>query len=678
MKKLSAVTAFIVTLLVMLLVFSVSVFAQGEDLILKAENTAEGISVTWTEIEDIYYYNLYRQSNDGSEEVLLSKAQEPQFTDTDAKPGVIYGYRVVPVTTDEEPGAESNLAIIYRMSAPEITNSYSTDSGLYLEWSSLKEAKGYYIVRCNQQDGKWSTVAKCTADKTSYTDTTTNPDERYLYAVRGFAGQYMSPPSNQVALSYFACPEVIAVASTDEGIALKWKPVSSAAYYIVYRRDANTEWKPYSLLTPEYTAYHDKDIKDGVSYSYIVRASDSSGQLSPYDAEVSMKHISKPIITEAQNVANGIRLVWSASEGCQGYAVFRKDYGTSDWGLIGVVPGGNTLEYTDSKVLNTKAYSYTVRALWNKNLSAYDEKGVTVRFLEAPQSLVCDPDTASGNVLTWKNNGSASTFIVYRKLASDRWRPIGMTVENRFADKKADPKQTYYYTVQAYTSSTYISGYGEIVSTGKYYSPEAKLVALTYDDGPSESITNGVLDLLEMCGGKATFFVVGENIEMNNSALTRAAQMGCEIGTHTFSHIDLPSNDEATIRDEIETTDELVKKYTGNPTYIARAPGGAIDDVSGAIVNKPFYYWSIDTRDWESKDAASVIDIVQSSVEDGDIILMHDIYDSTLEASEVLIPWLISEGYQLVTVSELLTHNGVKPQPGVTYFDGFGATEYHD
>lgn len=678
MKKLSAVTAFIVTLLVMLLVFSVSVFAQGEDLILKAENTAEGISVTWTEIEDIYYYNLYRQSNDGSEEVLLSKAQEPQFTDTDAKPGVIYGYRVVPVTTDEEPGAESNLAIIYRMSAPEITNSYSTDSGLYLEWSSLKEAKGYYIVRCNQQDGKWSTVAKCTADKTSYTDTTTNPDERYLYAVRGFAGQYMSPPSNQVALSYFACPEVIAVASTDEGIALKWKPVSSAAYYIVYRRDANTEWKPYSLLTPEYTAYHDKDIKDGVSYSYIVRASDSSGQLSPYDAEVSMKHISKPIITEAQNVANGIRLVWSASEGCQGYAVFRKDYGTSDWGLIGVVPGGNTLEYTDSKVLNTKAYSYTVRALWNKNLSAYDEKGVTVRFLEAPQSLVCDPDTASGNVLTWKNNGSASTFIVYRKLASDRWRPIGMTVENRFADKKADPKQTYYYTVQAYTSSTYISGYGEIVSTGKYYSPEAKLVALTYDDGPSESITNGVLDLLEMCGGKATFFVVGENIEMNNSALTRAAQMGCEIGTHTFSHIDLPSNDEATIRDEIETTDELVKKYTGNPTYIARAPGGAIDDVSGAIVNKPFYYWSIDTRDWESKDAASVIDIVQSSVEDGDIILMHDIYDSTLEASEVLIPWLISEGYQLVTVSELLAHNGVKPQPGVTYFDGFGATEYHD
>lgn len=678
MKKLSAVAAFIVTLLVMLLVFSVSVFAQGEDLILKAENTAEGISVTWTEIEDIYYYNLYRQSNDGSEEVLLSKAQEPQFTDTDAKPGVIYGYRVVPVTTDEEPGAESNLAIIYRMSAPEITNSYSTDSGLYLEWSSLKEAKGYYIVRCNQQDGKWSTVAKCTADKTSYTDTTTNPDERYLYAVRGFAGQYMSPPSNQVALSYFACPEVIAVTSTDEGIALKWKPVSSAAYYIVYRRDANTEWKPYSLLTPEYTAYHDKDIKDGVSYSYIVRASDSSGQLSPYDAEVSMKHISKPIITEAQNVTNGIRLVWSASEGCQGYAVFRKDYGTSDWGLIGVVPGGNTLEYTDSKVLNTKAYSYTVRALWNKNLSAYDEKGVTVRFLEAPQSLVCDPDTASGNVLTWKNNGSASTFIVYRRLASDRWRPIGMTVENRFADKKADPKQTYYYTVQAYTSSTYISGYGEIVSTGKYYSPEAKLVALTYDDGPSESITNGVLDLLEMCGGKATFFVVGENIEMNNSALTRAAQMGCEIGTHTFSHIDLPSNDEATIRDEIETTDELVKKYTGNPTYIARAPGGAIDDVSGAIVNKPFYYWSIDTRDWESKDAASVIDIVQSSVEDGDIILMHDIYDSTLEASEVLIPWLISEGYQLVTVSELLAHNGVKPQPGVTYFDGFGATEYHD
>ena len=680
MKKISAISAFIITLLAMLLVFSVSVFAEGEEIALKVENTTEGINVVWTEIEDIYYYELYRQSNDGSEEVLLSKAQETQFNDTTAEPGIIYGYRVVAVTTDESSTAESKLSIIYRMTTPEITNSYSTDTGLHIEWSAIKEAKGYYVVRRGLKEEKWSTVATCTAETTAYTDTKTNPDERYLYAVRAFAGQYLSAPSNQVSLSFFACPNFISVTSGDKCISLTWTSVSSASYYILYRSEAENKWKPYVILSSQYTSYDDKDIKEGVTYSYIVRAADSSAQLSPYNEAVSMKLIGKPVIREAHSTTKGIRIAWDRIAGCHGYSVYRKDFGKSEWALAGVVRGEDTTEFTDGKVLNTRAYTYTVRAVWDKKLSAYDEKGVSVRFLAAPQTLLCDPDTASGHVLTWENNPAASFYIVYRKAASGKWKPIGKTVENRFADKVTDAKITCYYTVQAYSSSTYISGYADIVSTGKAvtFDPNAKLVALTYDDGPSSSVTNSILDLLEGYGGKATFFVVGENIELNNDALTRAAAMGCEIGTHTYSHIDLPTTDEAEIREEITLTDELVKKYTGHPTYIARAPGGEIDDVSGAIVNKPFFYWSIDTRDWESKDPDSVIDIVKSNVEDGDIILMHDVYDTTYTASAEIIPWLISEGYQLVTLSELLAHNNVKAQPGVTYYDGFGATAYHD
>ena len=681
MKKLSAVSALLITLLALFLVFSVNAFAEGEEITVKAENTATGVSVTWTELEDVYFYELYRQSNDGSEEVLLSKAQGTQFTDTEAEPGVIYGYKVIPVTTDESRGTESNLAIIYRMSAPEITNAYSTDTGLYLEWSGLKEAKGYYIMRRNQQEEKWTAIAKCSEETTSYTDKSSDPDAKYLYSIIGFAGQYLSPASNQVTLSYFACPKIVAATSTEKGIAIKWTPVSSAAYYIIYRSVSSEEdWKPYSIVASEYSIYHDKDVKSGVSYSYIVRASDSSGQLSPYDEAVSMKLIGKPVINKAYSDTNGVRLAWNRVEGCHGYAVYRKDYGSNDWSLAGLAKGEDTIEFVDRKVLNSKVYTYTVRAVWNKNLSAYDEKGITIRFLEAPQALLCDPDTASGNVLTWRNNGSASVFIVYRKAANDKWRPIGLTAENRFADKKADPEGTYYYTVQAFTSSTYLSGYATIVGTAKVvtYDSDAKLVALTYDDGPSNTVTNNILDILEMYGAKATFFVIGENIEYNNEALTRAAAMGCEIGTHTFSHIDLPTSSEAEIREEIQLTDALVQKYTGKPTQIARAPGGEIDSTSGQIVNKPFYYWSIDTRDWESKDPDSIISIVQSQVEDGDIILMHDVYDETYTASTTIIPWLISEGYQLVTVSELMAHNGVTPQAGVTYYNGFGGTAYTD
>ena len=199
------------------------------------------------------------------------------------------------------------------------------------------------------------------------------------------------------------------------------------------------------------------------------------------------------------------------------------------------------------------------------------------------------------------------------------------------------------------------------------------MVALTFDDGPSDSITNGVLDVLERYGAKATFFVVGQNINYGREAMARAAKMGCEIGTHTYSHIDLPSSSASEIREEIADTDALIKEYTGSPAYVARAPGGALEEESANIVGKPFFYWTVDTRDWESRDASSVISMVKNNTDDGDIILMHDVYESTLEAVETVVPWLIEEGYELVTVSELMKYKGnITPQAGVQYYNGFG------
>ena len=127
------------------------------------------------------------------------------------------------------------------------------------------------------------------------------------------------------------------------------------------------------------------------------------------------------------------------------------------------------------------------------------------------------------------------------------------------------------------------------------------------------------------------------------------------------------------IRSEIAWTDELIERYTGAPATVARAPGGALDASSAATVGKPFFYWTVDTRDWESRDAYSVISMVRNNTEDGDIILMHDVYASTLEAVETVVPWLIKEGYQLVTVSELMQYKGgIIPQAGVQYYSGLG------
>ncbi len=684
MKKIVKISVFLTAFALALAFFCLSAFAAEGDIAVKAVNTEEGIKVVWSKSADADYYEIYRKSNDGSAEAVVEEINGRSFVDGKVVSGIIYGYTVVAVTNDGEEVGESAMKTVYRLGKTDINNYYATDSGLYIEWSYVADAKGYVVYRKPHKGGSWKAIAKCEAGTTSYTDTKADPKERYLYTVKPYAGKYLGAMGNTVALSRYECPEIIGIVSTDKGISIKWKEVSKAAYYMLYRKDSykGKNWSAYALLDSQYTSYEDTDIKDSVRYSYVVRAVDSSNQLSPYDKSVTMKHISVPTVLSAASKADGIRLEWTKSEGAQGYAVYRKEFGTDNWSLSGLVKGADTLQFTDSKVLNTKAYTYVVRAVWNKHLSDFDGKGVTVRFLEAPQSLYCDADTARGNVLTWRANPAANRFFVFRKGEQGGWRYIGMSDGNSFADLNADASKVYNYTVRAYVSSTYTSGNAPAVSTfGPAVSVDknAKMVALTYDDGPSDSITNGVLDILEAYGAKATFFVVGENIEYGAAAMQRASKMGCEIGTHTYSHIDLPTSSEEEIREEITLTDDLVKKYTGSPTKIARAPGGEIDDVSGEIVNKPFFYWTIDTRDWESKDSASVIEIVQSEVQDGDIILMHDVYDSTLEASETIIPWLIDEGYQLVTLTELMKHKskgGLKA--GVTYYDGFGATSYEE
>lgn len=684
MKKIVKLSAFLSAFLLSLVFFCLSAFAAEGDIAIKASNGEKGVEIVWEKGEDVYYYELYRKSNDGSEEVLLANVQQESYTDSDVVNGLVYGYRVVVVDSYEEYAEESAMATVYILGKTDIQNYYSTDAGLYLEWTLVPDAQGYVVYRKPYQGGKWEALAKCEANTSSYTDTTATDKDRYLYTVRAFAGKYLGAPGNQVALSRFSCPEIIGIVSTEAGIKFSWKEAQKAVHYMIYRKDSknNSKWAPYALLDSKYTSYEDKDILEGVSYSYVVRAVDSSNQLSPYDREVTMKHISKPTVLTAMSTTNGIKLTWSKSEGAHGYGVYRKEFGTQDWTLAGLIKGADGLEFVDSKVLNGKAYTYVVRAIWNKNLSYYDPAGVTVRFLEAPQSLLCDADTARGNVLTWRDNPIVHKYLVFRKQENTGWKLLGITEDNSFADLKADATQVYSYTVKSYISSVYISGYATPVSTFSGlsgFNEEAKMVALTYDDGPDNNVTNGILDLLEAYGAKATFFVIGEGIEYNYEAMQRAAKMGCEIGTHTYSHIDLPTSSEEEIREEITLTDNLVKKYTGQPTKIARAPGGEIDDASGKIVNKPFFYWTIDTRDWESQDAASVIEIVQTEVRDGDIILMHDIYESTLEASTTLIPWLINEGYQLVTVTDLMRYKSNKGlQAGVTYYDGLGSTSYEE
>ena len=185
----------------------------------------------------------------------------------------------------------------------------------------------------------------------------------------------------------------------------------------------------------------------------------------------------------------------------------------------------------------------------------------------------------------------------------------------------------------------------------------APMVALTYDDGPSAH-TSAILDILGQYGGKATFFVIGEQVPGYADTVRRAYEMGCEIGNHTYSHQILTSAGTSSIQSQIEMTNTVVRDIIGVSPHVMRPPGGGYNDTVRGVVGMPLILWSIDTLDWKTKNPFSTQSAVLDHVQDGDIVLMHDLYSQTAAASTVIIPELVDRGYQLVTVSELADCRG--------------------
>lgn len=197
--------------------------------------------------------------------------------------------------------------------------------------------------------------------------------------------------------------------------------------------------------------------------------------------------------------------------------------------------------------------------------------------------------------------------------------------------------------------------------------PTRPMVALTFDDGPKRENTTRILDALKQYNAHATFFMVGYNIDGNEDILKRVTEEGSEVGSHTASHSKLTTLDAAGLALEVDAMAERIKSITGQSRVVIRPPYGAVDDNVMAALKDPVILWSIDTEDWKTRNVQSTIQNVQNSVYDGAIILMHDLYGETADAAIQIIDWLNSQGYQMVTVSELGYFRRGGLQTGVKY-----------
>lgn len=193
-----------------------------------------------------------------------------------------------------------------------------------------------------------------------------------------------------------------------------------------------------------------------------------------------------------------------------------------------------------------------------------------------------------------------------------------------------------------------------------------KAIALTYDDGPSAN-TNTILNTLKKNNALATFFVVGNRVSSYDKQLKKAYNMGCQIGNHSWNHGWYGQMNSMQISSQISKCNNAVKKQTGKAPVICRTPGGDQSSKVRNAVGMPVILWSIDTRDWETQSASKTYSSVMNNAYDGAVVLMHDLYKPTAEASKRIIPELISKGYQLVTIEELRLIKGYKLKPGRVY-----------
>jgi len=202
--------------------------------------------------------------------------------------------------------------------------------------------------------------------------------------------------------------------------------------------------------------------------------------------------------------------------------------------------------------------------------------------------------------------------------------------------------------------------------------PERPMVALTFDDGPSE-FTLPILDVLEQYGAVATFYVAGSRVANNSDIVLHAFNNGNEIASHAWSHRMLTRLSEGNIRTELENTNNAVEAVTGVPPSNMRPPYGSINGRVRKVTAEmglPIIHWSLDPADWRTRNADTTYNRVMDTIKDRDIVLLHDLSAPTAEAVRRIVPELINRGYQLVTVSELFEYSGVTPEPGVLYRSG--------
>ena len=267
-------------------------------------------------------------------------------------------------------------------------------------------------------------------------------------------------------------------------------------------------------------------------------------------------------------------------------------------------------------------------------------------------------------IRVWLNGDLAAGFDVYTMVMTGgqwgNWVMNGQDAGEIGTGKHIDGVRISVVKKGAQPAEVPETAAAAVYTGGGSVDPSRPMIALTFDDGPAAP-DNRILAALEAVGGRATFFMVGQNVKGHPDIIRRMMADGCELGNHSWSHPQLNKLSAGEVRSQINRTNDAIAAVAGHGATVMRCPYGATGGSVKSVLGDMGYasiLWSIDTLDWKTRNASSTVSSVLNNVKDGDIILMHSLYGATAEAVETMVPELVRRGYQLVTVSELAAARG--------------------
>lgn len=344
---------------------------------------------------------------------------------------------------------------LFMVNMEPVVVAISGEKGIDLEWTDNPGADGFRIYRRDRKQGVWGGWAQiATVKKTvTYTDKTVTNGGEYMYTVRAYKGDMLTPFISTDPCFYLL-PTMVEQTNDADGVRLSWNKNTAAEGYAIYRyvwSDIKNNWVDESLIARTgKTDYVDKNVNHGQYYSYYVHAyiGNSYGFADYADLYGYIRRLNAPKVTAA-NDSEGITITWERVNHARRYEVYRRTYENSAWSKWRSLGNHFKTSYSDSTAEAGKAYQYAVRAVSVTSEDSFSSAdGVaSVRRLTAPKVEVSN--VTKGIKLSWGKVAGASKYYIYRRTGSGKWSRIKTTSTTSYTDAGAKAGKNYTYRVRA-------------------------------------------------------------------------------------------------------------------------------------------------------------------------------------------------------------------------------------